>query len=150
MIVVERTEADFIALAKTGYDPLELAPDGVDRRGKLVAKPWGHEIELHCEGEISVTRLELAAGAETSLHCHPGKSVLFFVSGGACELETLRVIYKLKAGDMARIARGAFHRVRTDGGAMLIEVESPPNKQNIVRLADRYGRGQGYEHEAAR
>lgn len=145
MIVVERTPADVDAVASL---PPAMLDDGRDWRGVLVKKPWGHEIELYCEGAVSVTRLVLSPGGETSMHCHPGKSALLMVSEGYCELESLRVIYKLKPGEMVRIEPGAFHRISTEGGAKLIEVESPPGKSNIVRLADRYGRGQGYEKVA--
>lgn len=142
MIVVERTPADVDAMAQL---PPVMLDDGRRWQGVIVKKPWGHEVELHCEGAVSVTRLVLSPGGETSMHCHPGKSALLMVSDGYCELESLRVIYKLKPGEMVRIEPGAFHRIRTEGGAKLIEMESPPGKNNIVRLADRYGRGQGYE-----
>ena len=142
MIVVERTAVDVDAMSTL---PPVLLNDGRSWQGVIVKKPWGHEVELYCEGAVSVTRLVLSPGGETSMHCHPGKSALLMVSEGYCELESLRVIYRLRPGEMVRIEPGAFHRIRTEGGAKLIEVESPPGKNNIVRLADRYGRGQGYE-----
>lgn len=144
MIVVERTGLDLVSLQ--GVPASDLGDDGLDRCGRVVPKPWGHEIELARDGAISVTRLELAPGGETSMHCHPGKSALLSVAAGYCELESLRVIYKLKPGDMALIQPGAFHRIRTEGGATIFELETPPNKQDLVRLADRYGReGKRYE-----
>lgn len=146
MIVVERTEHDVLALATV--ESSGDVWDGGDWVGKRVAKPWGEETEVSRDGLVSVTRLTLHAGGETSMHCHPGKVALLLLAEGHCELESLRVIYKLKPGDMVRIERGAFHRLRTQGGAIVVEVESPANKQNIVRLADRYGRGQGYAHAA--
>jgi quercetin dioxygenase-like cupin family protein len=141
LIVVERTPTDVDAAAAL---PPAMLNDGTNWQGVVVTKPWGHEVELYCEGVVSVTRLVLAPGGETSMHCHPGKLALLTVSEGYCELESLRIIYKLKPGEMVRIEPGAFHRIRTEGGAKLIEMESPPNKANIVRLADKYGRGQGY------
>lgn len=146
MIVVERTVADTDAMALL---PPVLLDDGRDWRGVVVRKPWGHETEIHCEGAVSVTRLVLTPGGETSMHCHPGKTAVLIVIEGYCELESLQVIYKLKPGQSVRIEQGAFHRIRTEGGAKLIEVESPPGKANIVRLADRYGRGQGYGQACA-
>lgn len=141
MIVVQRTIVDTDAMALL---PPVLLDDGRDWQGVLVKKPWGHEVEIHCEGAVSVTRLALLPGGETSMHCHPGKTALLVVAEGYCELESLSVIYKLRPGQVVTIEPGAFHRVSTEGGAKLIEMESPPGKSNIVRLADRYGRGQGY------
>jgi mannose-6-phosphate isomerase-like protein (cupin superfamily) len=125
--------------------PPVLLDDGRDWQNVIVKKPWGHEVEIKQEGMVSVTSLSLLPGGETSMHCHPGKSALLVVAEGYCELETLQVIYKLRPGQMIRIEPGAFHRIRTEGGAKIIEVESPPGKSNIVRLADRYGRSQGYD-----
>lgn len=141
MIVVERTSADVDAMATL---PPVLLDDGKDWQGVVVKKPWGHEVEIYSEGVVSVTRLVMLPGGETSMHCHPGKAAMLMVSDGECDLVSLRTVYKLKTGEMVRIQSGAFHRIRTENGAKLIEVESPPGKNNIVRLADRYGRGQGY------
>jgi mannose-6-phosphate isomerase-like protein (cupin superfamily) len=145
VIVVERTGADVDAMASL---PPVLLSDGKNWQGVIVKKPWGHEVELVCDGAVSVTRLVMLPGGETSMHCHPGKTATLIVSDGEAELVSLSAVYRLKPGEMVRIQSGAFHRIRTEQGAKLIEVESPPGKSNIVRLADRYGRGQGYEMRA--
>lgn len=142
MIVIERSLADVDAMASL---PPALLDDGKDWVGVIVRKPWGHEIEVCREAAASVTRLSIKPGGETSLHCHPGKTAVLVVAEGYCELETLRVIYKLKPGDAVKVEPGAFHRIRTEGGASVVEIETPPGKNNIVRLFDRNGRtGQGY------
>jgi mannose-6-phosphate isomerase-like protein (cupin superfamily) len=141
LVVVERTDLDVDAMAKL---PPAYLDDGRSWQGVLVKKPWGHEVEIYCEGAVSVTRLVLTPDGETSMHCHPGKTALLMVSEGSCHLETLRTFYHLKAGELAMVTPGAFHRIRTEEGVKLIEIESPPNKSNIVRLMDKYGRGQGY------
>ena len=145
MIVVERTAADVDAMAKL---PPVLLDDGKNWQGVVVKKPWGHEVELCRDGVVSLTRLVMNANSETSMHCHPGKRANLFVCEGYCWLETLSTIFTLKPGEMVTIEPGAFHRIRTETGAKVIEVESPPGKNNIVRLLDRYGRGQGYERAA--
>jgi mannose-6-phosphate isomerase-like protein (cupin superfamily) len=142
VIVVERTGADVDAMASL---PPVLLSDGKNWQGVIVKKPWGHEVELYCEGVVSVTRLLMLPGAETSMHCHPGKRAILMVIDGECELVTLKSVYRLRPGEEVSIQAGAFHRIRTEFGAKLIELESPPGKNNIVRLADRYGRGHGYE-----
>jgi mannose-6-phosphate isomerase-like protein (cupin superfamily) len=132
VITVQRTVADTDEMAKL---PPVLLDDARDWQGVVVIKPWGSEVEIKKEGAVSVTLLSL----------NPGKTALLVVADGYCELESLSVIYKLRPGQMVAIEPGAFHRVRTEGGAKILEVESPPGKSNIVRLADRYGRQQGYE-----
>jgi mannose-6-phosphate isomerase-like protein (cupin superfamily) len=93
-----------------------------------------------------VWRLTLSAGAETSMHCHPQKRTALLVESGSAILDTLNNRYPLNAGDMVHIERGAFHRTRTEFGVVLLEIETPPNKLDLVRLEDRYGRvGKGYE-----
>src|SRR5690606_25365598 len=54
-------------------------------------------------------------------------------------------------GTILRIGRGAFHATKCDDGSeplMLIEVETPRNKFDLVRLADNYDRAaKQYEPE---
>lgn len=148
MIVVERRNADVRALASVRYDPRDLADDGRDWRDVHVKKPWGHENEIYRSGALSMWRLIITAGAETSMHCHPSKRTMLMVEAGECVIETLSGRHDLRPGDFAHIEPGAFHRTKTKAGVTLIEVESPPNKRDLVRLEDRYGR-QGQAYEAA-
>lgn len=148
MIVVERRNADVRALASVRHDPRQLVDDGRDWKGIHVKKPWGYEVEFSRNGAFSFWRLTISPGAETSMHCHPGKVTVLMVEHGSCIIETLTGAHDLVAGDIAHIERGAFHRTRTTEGVTLIEVESPPNKRDLVRLEDRYGR-QGQAYEAA-
>ena len=143
MILVERTEADVSELEKVPY---KHGPDFTDWKGVVVRKPWGYEEEIHKGGALSMWRLNLWEGAETSMHCHPNKRTVLIVERGNCILETLNSIYPLKPGDMVHIEMGAFHRTRTNEGCVLIEIETPANKTDLARLDDRYGRaGQAYE-----
>ena len=142
MIVVECRAADVRALQSVGHRP---ADEDRDWRGVCVKKPWGYEQEVWHEGALSIWKLTLVPGAETSMHAHPRKKTVLMVQSGECVIETLCGRHELRAGDMAHIEPGAFHRTRTAHGVVLLEVESPPIKSDLVRLEDRYGRGQGYE-----
>lgn len=134
------------ALNGIQYDPQQLVDDGRDWKGIHVRKPWGHEVEIYRNGALSFWRLIINPGAETSMHCHPGKRTVLMVESGQCLIETLTGFHELVAGDIAHIERGAFHRTRTTKGAILVEVETPPNKNDLVRLEDKYGRqGMAYE-----
>lgn len=125
--------------------PEEVRRDcGTNWLGKIVPKPWGEEVEVYRSGLVSIWRLTLNPGCETSMHCHPGKETVLIVESGEAIVETLGGFQEVKAGEMTHIQRGAFHRTRTNIGAMVIEIESPANKRDLVRLNDKYGRGQGY------
>jgi mannose-6-phosphate isomerase-like protein (cupin superfamily) len=144
-VIVECTSADIKALEIANVSPDELSDDGEDWLWKTVQKPWGYEVEIFRSGIVSISRLVLNPGAETSMHCHTNKNALLLVEQGECILETLSESKTLREGQMTLINRGAFHRTRTLKGATLIEVESPANKRDLVRINDRYGRtGMGY------
>lgn len=144
MIALHRMLDDILTLKQTPYDPASLKDDGTRWLDKTVEKPWGYEREIYRAGAVSITRLVLNPGAETSMHCHIEKDVVFIVEEGECVLDSLSGVMPMQAGEQAQIQRGAFHRTRTVKGCVLLEVESPANKRDLVRLYDRYGRGQGY------
>ena len=146
MIVVKCSDLDREALARTLYDPEDLKADGTNYLYRRVTKPWGHEVERFCDENISVWWLNVKPDAETSLHCHLGKTTLLFVVSGKGMLYTLDKTYGLSEGGCIIIEKGAFHRTKADSnGLMLYELETPTNKRDLVRLEDKYGRGQGYE-----
>ena len=146
MIVVRCSDLDRDALSRTLYDPEDLKDDGTNYLGVRITKPWGHEVERFCNDDISVIWLNVRPDCETSLHCHINKSTLLFVVSGRGILDTLNGSYGLSEGDVAIIEKGAFHKTKSDlNGMMLYELESPPNRKDVVRLSDKYGRGQGYE-----
>lgn len=149
MIIVECRSADVNALAAVRHNPADLADDGTKWAGVVVTKPWGSEREVYRAGAVSMWQLTLKPKAETSMHCHPNKRTVLIVESGACIVETLAGWHELHAGDIAHIEPGAFHRTKTERGAVLLELETPPNKRDLVRLLDKYGRvGQGYERAA--
>ena len=146
MITVKRTEKDIEALARLKVDPETLENDGFDWLEKRVVKPWGHEIEKYRDETCSLWWLHLHSWNETSMHCHPNKTTILFIVGGSAILETLNGSHNVSMGSAVVIEKGAFHRTRAKETAVVMyELESPPNKNDLVRLEDRYARGQGYE-----
>ena len=61
---------------------------------------------------------------------------------GEVELSLLRNTIPLKALDKIHIFRSRFHSTKaiSDGGAFIFEVETPEDKDDLVRLEDAYGR----------
>ena len=122
----------------------DLTDDNKSYAGVSVEKPWGGEEELHLTSDCSVWRLWIELGHETSMHCHPQKNTVLIVEMGEIELWTLNGMNRLCAGQSALIEKGVFHRIKSGFGARVLELEWPPNRRDLVRLEDRYGRGQGY------
>lgn len=126
--------------------PLPQPNDGRDWTGIVVQKPWGSEMQTRQTPEFAATVLSMIGGRETSMHCHPNKTVVLVVLRGAVHFVTLDRAHPLEQGAAALVERGVFHRLRAQlDGAEVLEIEFPPNKFDLVRLEDVYGRGQGYE-----
>ena len=146
MIIVKCTEADSHALSGIEIEPELVKNDGTDWAGIRVNKPWGHEIERYHDENIAIWWLHIHSGQQTSMHCHPNKTTLLCIIGGNALLSTLAGSHDLSEGEMVIIEKGAFHQTSSvNGPVVLYEVETPPNKRDLVRLKDSYGRGQGYE-----
>ena len=140
------TDKDREALSCVQIDPDELKDDGTKFDGIKVIKPWGCEIENYRDENFSVWWLKLYEGKETSMHCHPNKSTCLIIVSGRVIFSTLTGEHDLTVGDIMVIEKGAFHKTASsNGAASLFEIESPPNKKDLIRLSDSYGRGQGYE-----
>lgn len=121
--------------------------DSRDYAGVVVKKPWGHEFQVFASEQFSLWKLCLLPNSETSMHCHVGKDTILSVNEGVVTVSTLDRTFVLRSGGMLVIRAGAFHRTSTGlVGAVVMEVEAPPNKSDLVRLEDKYGRaGTGYE-----
>ena len=80
------------------------------------------------------------AGHETSLHYHKNKDAFVVVEHGLLELERDGVKRNMKQGDWALVERGIVHRLSSRSGAIVIELEWPPSREDLIRISDRYGR----------
>ena len=115
----------------------------------VVKKPWGYEYLLFSNRYFAMTILYIKKGEKTSLHCHPNKSTALFVLSGEILFNTLEKKIKIKSSNGCYIDKKVFHRSKSisDNGSYLLEIETPVNKQDLVRLKDSYGRkGKGYEN----
>lgn len=117
-------------------------------KGRVVVKPWGYEFLVFENKVVAVWLLYIKKGYSTSMHCHPQKKTsLILLSGNAMSNTFLQRRY-LRGGDAIIIEKGVFHSTKTlsDDGVFLLEIETPPNKVDLIRLEDRYGRETlGYE-----
>lgn len=116
----------------------------------VVKKPWGKEYLCYRNDEVAIWFLHIEKDKQTSMHCHPNKNTGFILLDGKTELSFLRNTIKMKALDKIHIFRSRFHSTKatSKGGAFILEVETPEDKDDLVRLDDAYGRkGKKYEGE---
>lgn len=128
-------------------------PNGInefDYRGVVVNKPWGYEYLMLENSHVSIWVLSLKSNHGTSMHCHPNKKTALIVLSGKVICSTLEGWISQQAGEGILIDEAVFHSTKaiSEDGAFIMEVESPPDKKDLVRLKDEYGREhQGYEGE---
>lgn len=108
----------------------------------VVIKPWGYEYLMYQNEQVGLWLLHLRSGASTSLHCHPRKKTGLVLLSGEAHLSYLNDGVHLKPLDRVMIRPGLFHSTRAESpeGIMLLEIETPRDKENLVRLEDAYGR----------
>lgn len=118
---------------------------------KAVKKPWGYEYLLYENENVGLWYLNIKQNAKTSLHCHPNKKTGLIVLAGTAEVNFLSNSFRLYPNDKIMIRQGVFHSTTAnDTDLELLEIETPKQKTDIVRIKDAYGRaGQPYEGEEA-
>lgn len=124
----------------------------IDYDSAVVRKPWGYEYLVYQNDKVGLWLLHLSPGASTSLHCHPRKKTGLVLLSGEAHLSYLNDGVHLKPLDRVMIRPGLFHSTKavSPDGIMLLEIETPRDKENLVRLEDAYGReAKPYEGPAA-
>lgn len=116
----------------------------------IVSKPWGYEYIVYQNEYVAMKLLHIRQGERTSLHCHPNKSTGLVVISGTAEINFIADSRTLTAPAKQMIRRGLFHQTHaiSPGGILMLEIETPVDKDDLVRLKDNYGRkDSGYEGE---
>ena len=115
---------------------------------KATKKPWGKEYLLYQNDDVAIWHLFIEPGQSTSLHCHPSKKTGLVVLDGAAKVSFLGGGgEKLFPGEKVMIRQGVFHQSTSKNNSILqlLEIETPVDKADIVRLKDKYGRaGESY------
>lgn len=114
----------------------------IDYQNVIVRKPWGYEYLMYQNELVGVWFLAIRQEARTSLHCHPLKKTGLILLDGEAKVSFLNDSKHLKALSKLNIAKGVFHSTAglSPGGISVIEVETPREKENLVRLDDAYDR----------
>ncbi|MFC1496784.1 thiamine pyrophosphate-binding protein, partial [Candidatus Margulisiibacteriota bacterium] len=141
--------ADQTALSAIAINQGQLQNDYRDFSKAVVKKPWGYEYLIFDNNQVAVWVLFIRQGHATSIHCHPGKKTSIIVLSGKVHCSTLEKKVLRQSGEGILVGRGVFHRTTalSEGGAYVMEIETPVNKRDLVRYKDKYGREkQGYEN----
>ena len=114
----------------------------------IVKKPWGYEYLMYENDRVALWFLYIKNGERTSMHCHPNKTTGLVLLDGKAEVSFLSNKNVLKPLSKIMIRKGLFHSTQatSDEGAFVLEIETPVDKQDLVRFQDSYGReGKPYE-----
>ena len=112
-------------------------------KNQKVIKPWGSEYKIYSNSVSSTKLLRINPGKSTSLHCHPIKKTGFVLIKGAVDVN-LGFYNTKKLSPISRlmIRPGLFHCTKNldKDSATILEIETPINKDDLVRFKDDYGR----------
>jgi mannose-6-phosphate isomerase-like protein (cupin superfamily) len=116
----------------------------------VVKKPWGYEYLAYENEHAAIWFLYIKYNHATSLHCHPNKTTGLILLDGQAETSFLNNVNTLNPTNKVMIRKGLFHSTKAtdERGAWIFEIETPVDKQDLVRFKDSYGReGKPYEDE---
>lgn len=122
----------------------------------IVVKPWGYEYLVFENEYVAIWMLHIVRKRKTSMHCHPKKTTALILLSGNATCSNLEGEQQLNPLDGVFIERGVFHSTEalselpivplSEDGIWVLEIESPPDKADLVRMKDEYGRtGASYE-----
>jgi len=134
--------ADFAAVRDlvTPETPI-LHETHTDDLSQVVVKPWGHESRVFADPVYDLWHLCITNGGSTSMHAHLRKTTQLLCLAGEGQFDTLHGTHTVTPGTVMTIGPGAFHRTRSTSTELhLIEVETPRNKFDLIRLQDAYDR----------
>ena len=118
-------------------------------KNQKVIKPWGSEYKIYSNSISSTKLLRINSDKGTSLHCHPIKKTGFVLIKGEVEVDLgFYNTKKLSSISRLMIRPGLFHCTKNlnKDTATILEIETPIDKDDLVRFKDNYGReNQPYE-----
>lgn len=117
--------------------------------GKVVTKPWGHEVWLELNDHYCFKRIYVNAGNKLSFQYHLEKYETSYIVFGEAELwlehESTGDInrFNLKAGDVYTVIPLMKHRIiaKTD---LIIQEVSTPQVHDVIRIEDDTNRPDGF------
>ena len=118
--------------------------DTTTQAGRIVPKPWGHELIWALTDRYVGKVLVIEAGKQLSLQRHVVKDESIYVLSGRLRLHleddggTVQQV-ELRPGEYRHVPTGRIHRFEAIDRCELIEV-STPELDDVVRIEDDFGR----------
>ena len=111
-------------------------------KNKVFIKPWGYEFLIFANKNISVIILCLNPFGSTSFHCHPEKNTSITVLDGSIKVKLTNIFSLLNKNCSIELGKGIFHQSSnlSNKKAILMEIETPTLKEDLLRYDDPYGR----------
>lgn len=108
----------------------------------LIKKPWGEEYCIYNTTEMSIWLLKIEPNKKTSLHCHPNKKTGLIILNGTAQINLIERSFTLNGLSKINLRNLIFHQTHNIGinPMFVIEVETPNNKFDLIRIEDDYGR----------
>ena len=139
-----------------GSVPLATLGEDFNYSKVIVKKPWGYEYLVFENEYVAIWMLHIVRKRKTSTHCHPNKKTGLILLHGSATFYNDQGSIALNSMDGVVIGEGAFHCTEasspfpivpiSENGIWVMEIESPPMKDDLVRKSDAYGRaGTSYE-----
>jgi len=124
-----------------------LPPAEASRTAVTETRPWGRWTVLGEGDGYKVKRLEVNPGHRLSLQFHHRRSEHWIVVSGTARVVIGERIEYVQAQESTFVPAGTSHRIENPGPLplIIIEIQSGPylGEDDIVRLQDDYGRGDG-------
>ena len=107
---------------------------------QIKEKPWGREVWYAVTDSYAGKILEVHAGHALSLQYHRQKKETLYFRRGKGKLQLGNRFLTIGPGLSVTVEPGTPHRVEAETDLEILEV-STPHLDDVVRLLDRYGRG---------
>lgn len=119
-----------------------LVDEHIDFTDLIVKKPWGYEYLLFENDDVAIWILHINAFSKTSMHAHPNKNTSLICLSGEVFCKTLDDKNSFGVLDGIYLGKKVFHQTlnETSKEAIIMEIETPVNKFDLVRFKDEYGR----------
>lgn len=138
---------DFENLSRLKVESSEYA-NSFDYSNVVVNKPWGYEYLWFQNEMVAIWFLYIKKDQKTSMHCHAKKRTSLIVLDGTIKCSTIDDRYIMNTLEAVVLEPCVFHSSQSvhEQGTIIMEIETPPMKGDLVRMHDAYGRQKsGYE-----
>lgn len=145
---VRLSERDRYALNRLESEQVNIHQQPENYKDTVVTKPWGFEYLIFENKSVGIWFLHVRHGHGTSMHCHPKKKTSMVLLTGEALCSTFHQRNWLNGLEAIILDKGVFHSTQSLSvrGINMIEIETPPEKTDLLRLDDTYGRElSGYE-----